>query len=630
MNQPNDGGQLALAGFLYQILGSASLAAEVFDGTPCHDGDIDTTFAIVNLESRGQDAEIVSTNDTQRARTLVQFKYSGNPSRYPVGPQDLVDILEGFRRSKVAADASDALATDFLLMTNRNLSDGAKSIVQAGESDQPDKLLDAIEETVNGEEKYKGRTKRKTKQYQSIVKRLQIEVVNDDAYRTGLAARARDFGILQSEMPMAVNRLIGVFFQRAASPGNRAITASELDEALIGFTNPRRLTDSAVSERILEDVARQKKRFMLPDKMLHREELFRHPALTSRALVIIHGAGGAGKTVAACQIIEAALTEARPPFGAITSVESLSSSWISEVVSRWRNSQQPDHHAEQTDTAIQRLRTASAGPPPILLLALDGIDEAGPIPEYRAIGHILRFFADEDSRCQVEHRPPKAILLVTCRNPQDVYSQWINRGGFPSRVDSANCLSLREVFTDRELCQIADQVLDSSVASRIRHTTAAAADCPDVREVAGDLARVAVPDVIEALKHPGLWRLFSELHANEQHKALDGDPQYLGGLCHSFVDWLCTKAQLRRHSIPADTTRVIVNAVATAFGDPPERTGDKKRDWDRPAEEATHSRLDASRVFEEAVSLGLVLKLDPLHWKWRHPFMCEHLANLQI
>lgn len=249
-----------------------------------------------------------------------------------------------------------------------------------------------------------------------------------------------------------------------------------------------------------------------------------------------------------------------------------------------------------------------------------------------------------------------------------MYRAWIYRGGFPSGADDSNVLRFTR-FSDAELCEIANRVLADDVASRIQYTAnlAAFADfpagkatssaassvlCPvpiadnpevlmavqaaalvhDIGYLAAERMRGVMPDVFDALKHPTLWRVFSEGLADkeEQHRVLDGDVASLGTISRSFVDWLCFKAEQRRSAIPRDTTRAMLRKVASEFDDP-QRAGTIEEDWIQPALSATGcSVLVAGQAFREIESLGLILKVDTQRWKWRHPFMCEHLAKLDV
>ena len=253
------------------------------------------------------------------------------------------------------------------------------------------------------------------------------------------------------------------------------------------------------------------------------------------ALVIVSGDEGTGKSVAACQIVKATLlsgNEPPPPFAAIESVYDVTVSWVAELVAYWRNSTEAAHRYERAETAIARLIGATSGEPPILRLALDGIDEVGPTPEYHAIGQILRFFHEEDEQCQAERRPPRAVLLVTCRDPEEVYRAWIYRGGFPSGADDSNVLRFTR-FSDAELCEIANRVLADDVASRIQYTAnlAAFADFPAGKATSSAASSVLCPvpiadnpEVLMAVQAAALYTILATWPPNE---CVGSCPMYL-------------------------------------------------------------------------------------------------------
>jgi hypothetical protein len=266
---------------------------------------------------------------------------------------------------------------------------------------------------------------------------------------------------------------------------------------------------------------------------------------------------------------------------------------------------------------------------PILLVALDGVDEIGPSPEHRIVRHVLQFFHEEDKRCRAAQSRPKAVLIVTCRDHDEVYEEWFSDAGFPSRADDSTYISVGP-FSNAELGKIADLRLQKCVSSRIRHTLEALHGYQDPVAITDSPPRLAQSEIVEALKHPGLWRLFSEDIADvpEQDKILDGDPTALQRLCERYLAWLCWKAYHRRLAAPKETTAAIVCSVASQFDDPT-RVGKLREDWVEPACKMTGClRTLAEGVFKEARSLGLVARVEKTGWKWRHPFMCQHLANL--
>src|ERR1035437_2527310 len=87
--QPKDGGAWCLAGFLYQLLGSAAVSIAA---APSNPEDLSANF--IQIERHGQDA-ITGVGGAIR---LIQFKYSDR--RKPIGPAELLKIERAFRRSE--------------------------------------------------------------------------------------------------------------------------------------------------------------------------------------------------------------------------------------------------------------------------------------------------------------------------------------------------------------------------------------------------------------------------------------------------------------------------------------------------------------------------------------------------
>jgi len=669
MGGSGEGGHNALAGFLYQLLGSASLAAEVLGDPP--DLDDEEWAVTFTLETHGQDAETTKkTAGGTRTRQLIQFKYSGNPEKYPIGNDDLIEILEAFRQSIRQANRAGEMSASYLLVTNRGFTPAAAKLIEAGKTDKPCEKLDAVEEKVDGKVRNKGRTRSKNAEYRAILKAWDHRAIDETDCRESIARRARAFGLLDDELPNAVDRLVSAFFQKGASTSNRRVTAAELDEKLTDFRNPRRLTDRDIRSMILQEIAAKREQLQAPRAMLLRPYLVENPVLLSRALVVVCGAGGTGKTVTACQILEQRITtcdEAPPPFVALSTAEELRGSWIAEIVSEWRNTRRADHQREAIDRAIDRLKVSSPGNPPVLVLALDGLDEVPPGRDRHAVQHLLRAFHKEDNKCRIDGGVPSSVLIVTCRDPNEVYSEWIFGGGWRAEIDGDNLLRVDE-FSYQELCQLACDTLQTSAAERIAYTAslhgrldasvrtgnslhAVDSDFGQRTRLAHSLSvasmvgarlldlghqmepslRPANDEMFTALKHPSLWRCFAEhLTGEEQSRVLDGDSSAVSRLCQEYIRWLCWKAEHRKYSVPQDMALAILQAVAAGFEDAT-RTGTVEKDWIAPARSASGDSLVlANRMFRESEAMGLVRRLGKDSWKWRHTFVCEYLTNAAI
>jgi hypothetical protein len=96
----NDGGVVAITGFLYQLLGTAGGLATTLKKDP---------VAVVRLEPAGEDALFLLNGGA----TLVQFKNSATQDE--LTPGDLADILTKLELH------SDSTAVNWRLVTNRTL-----------------------------------------------------------------------------------------------------------------------------------------------------------------------------------------------------------------------------------------------------------------------------------------------------------------------------------------------------------------------------------------------------------------------------------------------------------------------------------------------------------------------------
>ena len=67
------------------------------------------------------------------------------PTKYPIEPHGLIEILEGFRESESRANQSKGFRL-FSIWDRKSLTDSAQKIVDAAKNDQPCADLEAVEE----------------------------------------------------------------------------------------------------------------------------------------------------------------------------------------------------------------------------------------------------------------------------------------------------------------------------------------------------------------------------------------------------------------------------------------------------------------------------------------------------
>src|SRR5687767_13453253 len=114
-SRPNDGGAWSLAGYIYQLLGSAAERVRLDDGPAAAAGDASLRFF---LEQHGQDAAV----DDERSARLVQFKYSQGAR--PIQPAELAQILLGLEKSSKLVRGKANVR--WQLVTNRPFSPTAE------------------------------------------------------------------------------------------------------------------------------------------------------------------------------------------------------------------------------------------------------------------------------------------------------------------------------------------------------------------------------------------------------------------------------------------------------------------------------------------------------------------------
>lgn len=112
---PNDGRAWSLAGYIYQLLGSAAERVRLDEPSSAPGGEASVR---VFLEQHGQDAAVDDGSNTR----LVQFKYS--QSARPIQPAELAEILLALEKSSKQVAPSARIR--WQLVTNRPFSPTAE------------------------------------------------------------------------------------------------------------------------------------------------------------------------------------------------------------------------------------------------------------------------------------------------------------------------------------------------------------------------------------------------------------------------------------------------------------------------------------------------------------------------
>lgn len=643
MSGTTDGGHNALAGFLYQILGAGDMFAETLDPqrtTP--DGGIETLIGFEH-EKDGEDVILEGfTAGGRHKRELVQFKYSADPVAYPIQPSELVKIAEEMLRCSKLANKSKQIPTGYVLASNRPLSPMSPQFLSDIMDDKPHGAVDWVSYG-------KGRARKKNKRpnqvkLRSILKQLRIRQVDANQMIAGLKKHAAKFGVLNgAEFDAGAKNLISLLIQKGAAAVDRHITIAEFDEALASYPDPKSLKFVDVLPELTNSLQKMKVKldFSATTKLVSRQAVRGLAASPEDALIVIYGDGGCGKSVAAFQILEEALTDRNgtpQALAAATRAYGGKRFSFGELVSEWRNPDEKPNKSDMPERALLRIMTANPGArPPILFLAIDGLDELQEESDSREwVTLMVDFFCDEQLKVKEHGDKPRAVLVVTCRETEDFNIVSPRSGDFGDQIRLYKSISI-DVFTTDELVDLSRRTLEPHLANRIEAALASRELLGPIPTSQGvpsiDLARTGAKadlistEVLKLIEWPILWRFFENLSHTEQTLFLDGDLPTIGSVVEDYARLVCRRASKRKHRFRVDDALEMLRETAINFGDPG-GTG-TRGDWDEVASKVNGwPQYRARHFFAEAKSAGLIKSESKQgDWSWCHPIMCKLLKE---
>ncbi len=639
MSERHDGGRTALSGFLYQTLGVLGIvAAGTCEGPDFDDPDLSALLRItrradVSGEGFDQDAFMVDSSTgaiVERRAILAQFKFSRDPNApttrmYPKALQeDVIDKLDD------AANAAKRLGykpSAYVLVTNRTLGPGAWKkarvrqlqasddlfLVSAGSDDDMKPIL-----------------------YVATVPRIEEWVVKLEAF-------GRSLGATPPEIDKGINTLIGQLVSDARTV-NTIVDEPMLIEAFTGSATARFLTSDDVASRSHENLATVS---LKPTQPLARRPIVEKIADLSRqrAMVVVHGLGGCGKTSALYQWADETAAYGSPhnfatfsgSFTHIDAADTVDPRWATGIICNWarlpaisvRRSAEPDESLERLIIANPNVTH------PILHLGLDGLDEEiGTDQRDDNVNAVLRWFWAEDQRVMRSSNPPRMTLVVTCRKGSSkiIERLKLNRDAFlyegrlPAEV-------LVDDFSPDELIDAASSmppVLRTRIEGMVRSSGVSAAgaslqldDLADYRSVSsvGSFTPTAHvdADIATALRHPVIWGSFRRLHEVDQMAALNGDRDAVRRLARGVVTRTCVKARQRNSAAFGKQAFVFVLLRAVA-----QNTDGHKpnmlRQWMAVGqmEDAQSGVGTVQALYEEALSAGIIREEGWGIWRWHH------------
>jgi len=648
VSERRDGGRIALSGFLYQTLGVLGIVAA---GT-CEGADFDdpglnallriTRRADVSGEGFDQDAFMVDSSTgaiVERRAILAQFKFSRDPNApttrmYPKALQeDVIDKLDD------AANAAKRLGykpSAYVLVTNRTLGPGAWKKARVRQLQASDDLF-LVSAGSDDDTK-------------PILYVANVPTINE--WIEKLEAFGRRLGATSDEIAKGINELIGQLVSDARTV-DKIVDETMLIEAFTGSATALFLTSDDVTSRSHEKLANVS---LKPTQALARRRVVEKIADLSRqrAMVVVHGLGGCGKTSALYQWADETIAYADThnfatfsgSFTHIDAADRVNPRWATGIICDW--AMHPAISGRRSAAANESLeRLIIANPDvthPILHLGLDGLDE-----EIRSdqrnddVDDVLRWFFEEDKRVFRSTDPPRMTLIVTCRKgPQEIVERLgLNRDAFPYE-GPLPAEVLVDDFSPDELIDAASNmppVLRARIEGMVRSSGVSAAgaslqlvDFADYRSVSSvgsftPTARVDA-DIATALRHPVIWGAFRRLHEVDQMAALNGDPDAVRRLARGVVTRTCVKARQRNSAAFGKQAFVFVLLRAVA-----QNTDGYKpnmlRQW-MTVGQAVDLQPGAGTVqalYEEALSAGIIREESLTMWRWHHRMIWEYLKT---
>ncbi|MGH2505126.1 MAG: hypothetical protein ACRDID_21660 [Ktedonobacterales bacterium] len=642
----HDGGRAAISGFLAQTIAIAGIAVlpRSLPDTNRSDQGNKTDDLLLALFSKGGSKLWQETFDTdlvmdlkdlglQQADELVLVQFKFSETGKTIGPTELEHIKKRFQDSgRRAKKELDREVTRYILVTNRRIP----SLPDSRRSSRATPIHVTIGIELDG-------------------RPFHVAIRPLDYWNDALTRFARSYGCLDDEIDAGLDRLVGELLSCAIAPIQYPITIDQLARAFTGITAPKQLTAEAIAA-----VEGEKLRFTR-DVLGVRGDLVERQivhdlleVVETRAIALLTGLGGMGKTVALWSFIQHIWerVEAKEQvIGVMRQTDEVQPHYFKHLACGWANDVDVPRHRAGDDDPDRVLKRLSCANPkarsPLLFLALDGIDEYAPNQRDAAID-LIRWFTSEDQRCRRSATPPQAALILTCRDVNDFLMNWHpgDLSGYgPSLEDQPPVIPLG-IFEDSEL-RSATFKLAPEVAKRLAgrlvfedSSTRAIPLGSDGYGKLGDgsgptLPRASLPasdaiadESVQLLHHPVFWRAFLGLDTTWQARLLDGDEAALVRLAAEYFERTCRKA--RRRGINVANLNAIGNALH-GLAKHCRASGEGVYDyaiWVQfvRASGALHPNDDGA-LYQEALSAGLIASEAETRWRWTYPFVRNYIAD---
>lgn len=646
-HERRNGGRIALSGFLYQIVGTLGLRAFATQrGPEGSTSDDDELSLLVALTQNGtiehecvEDAKLKGEMglDGNFLKSLVQFKYSGNSQPKKIYGSELSEIIKHFKDSNlIEYEKTDQAADHHILITNREFSEASKTDAKKYLGNDPELLR--------------------------ICDGLRLIVKPVEYFETILKQFAVKYGCHDSEIEDGLSSLVGALVRRTNS-GHAQVETELLVEAFVG--TPKAIPIDSIhlqphNKKIFDFF---KKNYVVSSGIFVRREVVKNIAAQirdGRALIVLYGDGGVGKSVTMFSWADEAAGEASSEstgLASLTRAVDLKSNWVTDAICD--AGQLPTVHArrgERFQEAIDRLQIANSGfdqlARPLFVMGLDGLDEgASIIGLSRVVTDLLWDFLGEEERARRTSGTPRAILVVTCRNPEAV-TEWLGLEELdPAESDKGPVKIEVGAFTTGELFEVVSKNLPHfakrfaatiSIVDRERFGRSGFLTTTEDPSSADPIDS----DIFELLREPVLWGNYLALaNLNLQTLILDGDRDGLIELASRFTNRFCIKARQRNRDFQRNQIEAILRAVARNCRDP-QGFYELVPGWITPSTASGWiGEIQAHRLYKEALSAGYIRQDSPSltpgrmgalgidrerpRWRWRFPMCVDYLLAFE-
>lgn len=269
-----------------------------------------------------------------------------------------------------------------------------------------------------------------------------------------------------------------------------------------------------------------------------------------------------------------------------------------------------------------RLNEANGERRPLLLIDLDGLDEAGRYT--RDLERLInRCWAND----RVEDSP--ASIIATCRSetgedPCEDLVKWLDLGPHPSRLkDRIGCVVLDD-FSEHEL-SVAARRLNDEPEQRLLDALMSS------RTVGLEMDVFAGPKdvdahVIRSLRSPVVWGGYASLEKGMRDRVLDGDVGALDVLANGLLQRFWLRCKSRDESLARDLalSQQALRGVAVRHNADSIYAND---DFIAACREEGLSIYESQVLSKECLSYGVIERESKGSWRWTHPFVTSYLAR---